>query len=147
MKVDGRQMRPIWLDETSQTVKVIDQRQLPHGLVIAELTTVDRVITAIQDMYVRGAPLIGATGAYGVYVAALNTLTSSGDEAFFLKECDRIKSARPTAVNLAWAVDTVLTEVSQNETMAEKSLAAKTAAGRITELEAENCRQIGEAGL
>ncbi len=83
MKVDGKQMRPIWFDETSQTVRVIDQRQLPHRLVIAELTTVDKVITAIQAMYVRGAPLIGATGAYGVYVAALNTLVSSGDEVFF----------------------------------------------------------------
>ena len=110
MKVDGRQMRPIWLDETSQRVKVIDQRQLPHRLVVAELTTVDKVIAAIRDMYVRGAPLIGATGAYGVYVAALNTRASSGDEAFFLKECDRIKSARPTAVNLAWAIDKVLTD-------------------------------------
>jgi methylthioribose-1-phosphate isomerase len=147
MKVDGKQMRPIWFDETSQTVKVIDQRQLPHRLVIAELTTVDKVITAIQAMFVRGAPLIGATGAYGVYVAALSALSSSGDEAFFLKECDRIKLARPTAVNLAWAVDNVLTEVSQKETIVDKASAAKVAATRITEQEAENCRQIGEAGL
>ncbi|RLC07139.1 MAG: S-methyl-5-thioribose-1-phosphate isomerase [Deltaproteobacteria bacterium] len=147
MKVDGKQMRPIWFDETSQTVRVIDQRQLPHRLVIAELTTVDKVITAIQAMYVRGAPLIGATGAYGVYVAALNTLVSSGDEVFFLKECDRIKSARPTAVNLAWAVDKVLTDVSQKEAIADKVAAAKVAAARITEQEAENCRQIGLAGL
>ena len=147
MKVDGKQMRPIWFDETSQTVKVIDQRQLPHRLVIAELTTVDKVITAIQAMFVRGAPLIGATGAYGVYVAALNTLVSSGDEAFFLAECDRIKSARPTAVNLAWAVDKVLTDVSQKETIADKVAAAKVAAAHITEQEAENCRQIGLAGL
>jgi methylthioribose-1-phosphate isomerase len=147
MKVDGRQMRPIWLDETRQTVKVIDQRQLPHRLVIAELTTVDNVIAAIQDMVVRGAPLIGATGAYGVYVAAYNAREFSDDEASFLKECDRIKSARPTAVNLAWAVDTVLTDVSQSKTMADKTAIAKTAAARITELEAENCRQIGDAGL
>jgi methylthioribose-1-phosphate isomerase len=147
MKVDGKQMWPIWFDEASQTVKVIDQRQLPHRLVIAELTTVDKVITAIQAMFVRGAPLIGATGAYGVYVAALSTLSFSGDEAFFLKECDRIKSARPTAVNLAWAVDNVLTEVSQKETIVDKASAAKVAATRITEQEAENCRQIGEAGL
>jgi methylthioribose-1-phosphate isomerase len=147
MKVDGKQMRPIWLDETSQTVKVIDQRQLPHKLVIAELTTVDKVITAIQAMFVRGAPLIGATGAYGVYVAALNTLGDTGDEALFLTECYRIKSARPTAVNLAWAIDKVLADVSTKEGAAEKTAVAKSAAANITEQEARNCRQIGEAGL
>jgi len=147
MKVDGKQMRPIWLDESSQTVKVIDQRQLPHKLVIEELTTVDKVITAIQAMYVRGAPLIGATGAYGVYVAALNTLGASGDEALFLAECARIKSSRPTAVNLAWAIDKVLGDVSTKEGAAHKTAAAKTAAASITEQEAENCRRIGVAGL
>ncbi|MBW2512980.1 MAG: S-methyl-5-thioribose-1-phosphate isomerase [Deltaproteobacteria bacterium] len=147
MNVDGKSMRPIWLDETSQTVKVIDQRQLPHKLVIAELTTVDKVITAIQAMFVRGAPLIGATGAYGVYVAAVNTLGDSGGEALFLAECERIKSARPTAVNLTWGVEKVLADVSTREGGAEKIAAAKTAAGNITEQEAENCRRIGEAGL
>jgi methylthioribose-1-phosphate isomerase len=147
MKVDGKQMRPIWLDNTSQTVKVIDQRQLPHKLVVAELTTVDKVITAIQEMFVRGAPLIGATGAYGVYVAGMNTLAVSGDEALFLKECNRIKASRPTAVNLAWAIDKVLRGVSQIETMAEKTALAKSLAADIAEQEVENCRQIGEAGL
>jgi len=147
MKVDGKDMRPIWLDETSQTVMVIDQRQLPHKLVIADLTTVDKVITAIQAMFVRGAPLIGATGAYGVYVAAVNTLGASGDEALFLAECNRIKLSRPTAVNLAWAIDKVLADVSTIEGAANKIAAAKTAAADITEQEAENCRKIGEAGL
>jgi methylthioribose-1-phosphate isomerase len=147
MKVDGKQMRPIWLDEKSRTVKVIDQRQLPHRLIIVELTTVDKVIEAIQAMFVRGAPLIGATGAYGVYVAALNTLGDSGDEALFLAECARIKSARPTAVNLAWGIEKVMAEVLKEEGAADKITAAKTAAANITEQEADNCRQIGEAGL
>ena len=147
MKVDGKHMRPIWWDETSQTVKVIDQRQLPHQLVIAELTTVDKVIDAIQAMFVRGAPLIGASGAYGVYVAAMNTLAVSGDEALFLAECNRIKAARPTAVNLAWAIDKVLTEVAAIGRATDKIAVAKAAAARITEQEAENCRKIGQAGL
>ena len=147
MKVDGKQMRPIWVDETTRTVKVIDQRHLPHKLVIAELATVDQVIGAIEAMFVRGAPLIGATGAYGVYVAAVSTLTVSGDEAFFLQECERIKSARPTAVNLAWAIDRVLTDISRKESPADKTSAARAAADDITEQEAENCRRIGLAGL
>ena len=147
MKVDGKQMRPIWLEENSQMVKVIDQRKLPHNLVIAELNTVNKVIEAIQDMYVRGAPLIGATGAYGVYVAAINTLGALEPEAEFITECERIKAARPTAMNLAWAVDRILVEISQVETTDEKIATAKSAAARIAELEAENCRQIGLAGL
>ena len=147
MKVDGKQMRPIWLEESSQTVSVIDQRKLPHNLEIAELTTVDEVIAAIQDMYVRGAPLIGATGAYGVYVAATNTLGSAGPESEFMAECERIKAARPTAMNLSWAVDRVLSELAPIDAAQEKITAAKTAAARIAELEAENCRQIGMAGL
>ncbi len=147
MKVDGKQMRPIWLEDDTRLVKVIDQRQLPHNLVIAELTTVDRVITAIQEMFVRGAPLIGATGAYGVYVAATTTLSESGRESDFFTECQRIKAARPTAVNLAWAIDRVLAELADFNTASQKIAAAKTAAARIAELEAENCRKIGQAGL
>jgi methylthioribose-1-phosphate isomerase len=147
MKVDGKQMRPIWLEESGQIVKVIDQRKLPHNLVIAELTTVEKVIEAIQDMYVRGAPLIGATGAYGVYVAAVTTLGATGQESEFITECERIKAARPTAMNLAWAVDRVLSELAHIEPTQAKIAAAKAAAGQIAELEAENCRQIGLAGL
>ena len=67
MKVDGKNLRPIWLDEGLKTVKIIDQRLLPHKFVVADLKTVDNIIAAIKEMFVRGAPLIGVTGAYGVY--------------------------------------------------------------------------------
>ena len=83
MKVDGKDMRPIWLDEDGQTVQVIDQRQLPHEFVVLDLTTVDDVIMAIQEMVVRGAPLIGVTAAYGVFIAALNAEGRSDHAAFF----------------------------------------------------------------
>ena len=72
MIVDGKAVRPIWLDDGEITVKVIDQRQLPHEFAVADLTTVDDVIFAIREMFVRGAPLIGVTGAYGVMIAAIN---------------------------------------------------------------------------
>ena len=68
MRVDGQSMRPIWLDDDGITVKVVDQRQLPHAFIVADLTTVDAVIRAIREMLVRGAPLIGVTGAYGVWL-------------------------------------------------------------------------------
>ncbi len=73
MKIDGKDLRPIWLDSKLNVVKIIDQRRLPHEFVIEDLKTVDDVIRAITEMYVRGAPLIGVTAAYGVYLAALNS--------------------------------------------------------------------------
>ena len=69
MNVDGKSVRPIWLDAESSVVKIIDQRRLPHEFVFTDLTTVDDVISAIKEMYVRGAPLIGVTAGYGVYLA------------------------------------------------------------------------------
>ena len=142
MKVDGKDIRPIWFDKDSETVKVIDQRALPHEFVVAELKTVDDVITAIKEMYVRGAPLIGVTGAYGVYIATLHSETD--DE--LASECRRLKSARPTAVNLAWAVDKVLSEIL-SKVPEKRTDAAREEAAKIAEWEAENCRKIGEYGV
>ena len=102
MKVDGQDIRTIWLDENEKVVKIIDQRKLPHEFIIVDLETVDDAITAIKDMYVRGAPLIGATGAYAVYLATLNAPDSQIDNAYLTQEAGRIKAARPTAVNLSW---------------------------------------------
>jgi len=141
MNVDGRQMRPIWID-ADRTVKVIDQRQLPHRLEIMSLTTVDRVIYAIQEMVVRGAPLIGATGAYGVFIA--QSTDRGGDR--FLQACQRIKDARPTAVNLAWAVDRMLTVVERVEGHEQRVEAALREAAAIAEEEVDRCRKIGEHG-
>ena len=108
MNVDGKDLRPIWLDEDLKTIKIIDQRLLPHKFVIADLKTVDDIIMAIKDMFVRGAPLIGVTGAYGVYLATLNSPSKTIDNDYLNAECSRLKSARPTAVNPAWGVDKVL---------------------------------------
>jgi methylthioribose-1-phosphate isomerase len=142
MLVNGKQMRPIWLDETSGRVRVIDQRRLPHELEILTLDSVDRVIHAIQEMVVRGAPLIGVTGAYGVMVA----LEAAADQADFSRECQRIRQARPTAVNLAWAVDRVQEKVLQARGAEARLNAARHEAGTIAAEEVDNCRRIGEHG-
>lgn len=147
MKVDGKEMRPIWLDNDLKTVKIIDQRQLPHRLIISDLKNVDDVIRAIKDMYVRGAPLIGVTAAYGVYLATLNAPGSSAADTFLKGECERLKSARPTAVNLAWAVDEVASVILKQKNMDKKIEIARREAERIAESEAENCRKIGAHGL
>jgi len=147
MKIDGKDLRPIWLDSDLNVVKIIDQRHLPHEFVIADLKTVDDVIRAITEMYVRGAPLIGVTAAYGVYLAALNSPVNTVGDDYLIQECTRLKAARPTAVNLAWAVDKVLSEVLKTNTASDKISMARKQAQKIAEKEAENCRKIGEYGL
>jgi len=142
-------MRPIWFDSTSKTVKVIDQRMLPHKLIVADLKTVDDVIEAIQQMFVRGAPLIGATGAFGVYNALLEVKDNLNDSnqrlnisdnyiQYLQKECQRLKDARPTAVNLAWGVDRVFDVVVKYDGLYDKIQAALEEACSIVEEEAEN---------
>lgn len=147
MKVDGKDLRTIWLDPGEKTVKIIDQRRLPHEFVVVDLHTVDDVITAIKDMYVRGAPLIGATGAYGVYLAALNAPHHPIEDTYLIAACERLKAARPTAVNLSWAVDSVLDAVLEVGPPDKRITVARDRATSITEQEVENCKKIGQHGL
>lgn len=146
MNVDGNDIRPIWPDKTDNIIKVIDQRLLPHEFIVADLKTVDHVITAIQDMFVRGAPLIGVTGAYGLYLAAVCSPTKEPDNEYLTRESERLKNARPTAVNLSWAVDRVLEAVLQEKPDARINAALREA-DAICEEEALNCKKIGENGL
>jgi methylthioribose-1-phosphate isomerase len=147
MKVDGKDIRTIWLDQDERTVKIIDQRRLPHEFIVVDLNTVDDVITAIKDMYVRGAPLIGVTAAYGVFLAAINAPADRVDNEYLVKEGNRIKAARPTAVNLAWAVDEVMSQIAAAGESADKIEIAREQAGIIAEQEVANCRKIGEHGV
>jgi methylthioribose-1-phosphate isomerase len=146
MKVNGKDTRPIWLDDDLRTVKVIDQRRLPHRFEVLNLNHVDDVIGAIKEMVVRGAPLIGVTAAYGVYLISLNLEGTGDEDEYLLAECDRLKAARPTAVNLAWAVDRVASAVLKENHNQKKAEAARKEAEKIADLEIENCRKIGEHG-
>src|SRR5579864_4149678 len=101
MNVNGRPMRTIWLAEDGGGVEIIDQRLLPHELVVARLQTLDDAARAIRDMAVRGAPLIGATAAYGV---ALGAAADASDDGIALA-IDSLAATRPTAVNLHWALE------------------------------------------
>jgi methylthioribose-1-phosphate isomerase len=146
MIVDGKQMRPIRQVEGKEIVQVIDQRYLPHQLIFKNLETVNDTIDAIKQMVVRGAPLIGATGAYGVFLAAVNSPGQTAENRYLSLECDKIKAARPTAVNLGWAVDRVF-DAALKESPGEKRIAViKAEAEKIVEEEAENCRMIGMHG-
>ncbi len=146
MSMESRVLRPIWLDDNGSTVNVIDQRVLPHESIVAELRTVDHVITAIKDMFVRGAPLIGVTGAYGLFLAALNAPEGKPENDYLIQESYRLKAARPTAVNLSWGVDRVLAAILQAP-LPERVNTARRVAADIAEEEVENCRRIGEHGF
>jgi methylthioribose-1-phosphate isomerase len=139
MLIDGKPYRTIWLDlDDPHIVRIIDQRQLPHRFEICALRTVDDAIAAIADMAVRGAPLIGATGAFGLYLAAVN-----GDD--FEKAAKKIKAARPTAVNLAWAVDRMMQSLATEGSSIKEHL--RRCAQELVEEDIEICRQIGVHGL
>lgn len=140
-------LRPIWTDPGEGTVKVIDQRKLPHAFEIMDLDTVDTVIYAIREMVVRGAPLIGVTGAYGVYIAVANGGDRAKDDAWLAGEAARIAAVRPTAVNLTWAVARTLSAVLSEKSAQNRIKRAWREANDIAEEEAENSRQIGRHGL
>ena len=146
MKIETKINRTIWLNEDQPVVSVIDQRRLPHELVVAELASVDDVIRAIKEMYVRGAPLIGVTAAVGVYLAVVNMPPGAPADKYLRKECRRIRGARPTAVNLAWAVDRVEAALQAVDSAAARTATARQEAIAIAAEEVENCRLIGENG-
>src|SRR5947207_4581629 len=100
MKVAGRAMRTIWLAADGHTVEIIDQTRLPHELVIVRLAGLADAARAIRDMQVRGAPLIGATAAYGVALAMAEDASDSGLD----RAIETLGATRPTAVNLHWAL-------------------------------------------
>src|SRR5207253_11466811 len=109
MKVGGRYFRTIWVKPDDEgVVQLIDQRLLPHRFVFEEVRTVEQMATAIREMHVRGAGLIGASAGYGMYLAAIEAAarpaTAEVDEQL-AHAAEQLKGTRPTAVNLSWAVE------------------------------------------
>ena len=142
MNVAGRPMRTIWLAPDGRTVEIIDQTRLPHELVVARLVTVDDAARAIRDMEVRGAPLIGATAAYGMALA----VAADPSDAALERAAATLAATRPTAVNLAWALAEmrrVLADVPPGQRVA----AGLRRAGEIADEDVAINRAIGEHGL
>ena len=100
MRINGSNYKTIWFDPDEKNVKIIDQTLLPFQFKIISLKTFDDIVNAIKTMQVRGAPLIGATAAFGMYFASL----TKEDPSFMIEKGEELKKSRPTAVNLAWAV-------------------------------------------
>ena len=142
MNVDGKPYRSIWVNDDGISIDVIDQTRLPHEFAILNLKTLDDSCAAIRNMVVRGAPLIGATAAYGFYLALRQDATNTAMDTTY----DALFATRPTAVNLRWALDrmrAVLLNVAP-EKRAERAL---DEAGVVAELDLEINQAIGKHGL
>jgi len=142
MKVDGKSMRSIWLKPDGWSVGVIDQTALPHRLQIARLTSLADAAHAIRAMVIRGAPLIGATAAYGVALAAREDASDEALERAYVM----LFATRPTAINLKWALDEMMAAV-RNRPRAERAAAAYRRAAEISEEDIAINTGIGRNGL
>lgn len=146
MNIQGKPYRTLWELPDADGIEVIDQRLLPHRFATAVLRTVDEVIVAIREMWVRGAPLIGAVAGYGMYFAA-----RSASQASIGSEVERaaraLAASRPTAVNLRWAIGFALDRIQQGRTAEGQRQYALDAARQIVADELERSRRIGGHGL
>ncbi len=148
MKVNGRSCRTIWIDPSDEkNIQIIDQRFLPHEFVIEDIRTVQAMATAIKDMHVRGAGLIGASAGYGMYLAALEAVQSTDFNSSLKCSYKTLKATRPTAVNLAWALDRQMAAITGIDDPAQVVHITKTTAISIANEDAEFCRKIGQHGL
>ena len=142
MKVQGTHYRSIWYDYNDCQVKIIDQRWLPHDFRIVALTNLDEFAVAIRDMWVRGAPLIGATAAYGVAIS----LSSDASDSGLKNTYDTLIETRPTAINLKWALDRLLRALGQ-VSQEERAKKALELAHLVAEEDVGINKKIGEHGL
>ena len=142
MLVNDIDFTTIWVDEKNQKIKIIDQRLLPHKLSIVTLNSVKDVEFAIREMQVRGAPLIGVTAAFGMYLAALEDPSIE----FLNKAADFLIKSRPTAVNLSWAVQKIKLEIVNIDQENRADHIFKIAK-QIREDDIQACSKIGDYGL
>lgn len=140
MHINGQPWRTIWFEEADQRVGIIDQTRLPHHFETRYLNSLDDACTAISAMQVRGAPLIGVTAAYGVYLA-LREGNADLDAV-----CARLLATRPTAVNLRWALER-MSQALQPIPEPERPQHTLALAGALADEDAEACSAIGEHGL
>ena len=140
MKIEGKSYKTIWFEKS--LVKIIDQTKLPHKFIVKDLKTVKDAINAIKTMEVRGAPLIGATAAYGLVLSIIE----KNDLSFLKKSSKELILARPTAINLKWAVDRMMKKLSgvNDKDILKKAL---DEANAITREDEKFCKNIGLNGL
>jgi len=142
MKIDGTHYRTVWPGQDGASVEIIDQTRLPHHFETTLLRTLDDAARAIVTMQVRGAPLIGATAAYGLWLA----LRADASDVSLEKAAGVLMATRPTAVNLRWAIDDMM-RLLRPAAIGDREALAFRRAGEICDEDVDICRSIGEHGL
>ena len=142
MKVKGKNYKSIWLDKKKSVVVVIDQRQLPHHFKLLYLKNIKDVKKAIKEMVVRGAPLIGVTAAYGIYLS----MKKNPSDKNLNSSINFLKDARPTAVNLSWALNFMKEKLLNKEPL-NRANVSKRLAEEISNNDIKCCKKIAENGL
>jgi methylthioribose-1-phosphate isomerase len=142
MKIDGVSYRSIWLDEDGWAVRIIDQTKIPWSLEIPRLSTTEEMAEAIRTMRVRGAPLIGAAAAYGLCLA----LRADSSTEAMERDAAMLAGTRPTAVNLRWALDRMLTRL-RNTRPADRVAVAYEEAAAIADEDVAQNEAIGRHGV
>jgi methylthioribose-1-phosphate isomerase len=148
MKVGNDYYTGIWLNQKDpHIVQIIDQRKLPHQFEIIELKTFKDALHAINDMALRGAPLIGSAAGYAIYLASLEACNNKNFDHYLLDKAEKLKNSRPTAVDLFKAVDMQMDAILKGKCDAEKVGIALKTANKITKDIIEICKNIGLHGL
>ena len=143
MKIDGIAYRSVWLNADDRwSVHILDQTKLPWSLEVLRLTTRDEAAHAIKSMQTRGAPLIGAVAAYGLCLA----LRADASTGAMERDAELINATRPTAVNLRWALDRMLTRL-RNTPVSERVAVAYAEAALIADEDVAQNQAIGQFGL
>jgi methylthioribose-1-phosphate isomerase len=148
MIINGQHFHSIWADENHhETIKVIDQQKLPWVFSVKSLKTFDDAFAAIKEMTVRGAPLIGVTAAYGIYLGLLTFQGSEPITEFVSRLCTKMKAARPTAINLAFAVDKMKLALESADNIEDSRQIAFSTSEKLKNDEIACCNRIGDHGL
>jgi methylthioribose-1-phosphate isomerase len=142
MKINGTSYRSVWVDDDGSTVRIIDQTKLPWSVDFLRLSDLENVAHAIRSMQVRGAPLIGAVAAYGICLALRADPSTAALEA----AAELLAATRPTAVNLPWALERMLTRL-RNTAAHDRVRVAYAEAALIADEDVAQCRSIGEHGM
>ena len=142
MLINNKYFQTIWLNKDKNTVSVIDQTFLPHEIIVREIDSSDEAALAIKNMVIRGAPLIGVMGAYGLMFGLKENPSNKNLEETFLK----LKSTRPTAVNLGWALQRIFNRVKNLDENLRSEVALKEAQ-LIEKEDVKMCSSIGDYGL
>lgn len=148
MNINGKHHHTIWINEVNQQlVQVFDQRFFPHKTEIFDIATTDDVAFAIKEMVVRGAPLIGVTAAYGMYLGCVEAKLKNNPATYLNEVAQKLNNTRPTAVNLAWAISEMLKVINKTDDADEKIKIALKRAEEIKQEDIDICYHIGQHGL